>query len=119
MRRLAWLAGLAATASLLLPVPAQASTSVAMSNSRYQPAQVTIPAGETVVWTNNDSAGHTVTADDGSFDSNPSCGSLGGMCMMKGQNFSMTFKTPGSYPYYCRVHGGPGGRGMAGTVTVS
>jgi plastocyanin len=39
--------------------------------------------------------------------------------MMKGQTFSMTFKTPGSYPYYCRVHGGPGGRGMSGTVTVS
>jgi plastocyanin len=119
MRRTAWLAGLAATASLLLPVPAQASTAVAMQRSRYEPPQVSIPAGETVVWTNNDSVGHTVTADDGSFDSNPNCGSIGGTCMMKGETFQMTFSTPGTFPYYCRAHGGVGGRGMAGTVTVT
>jgi plastocyanin len=119
MRRGVALAGLVASASLLVPVPAHANAAVAISGSRYEPAQLTIPAGETVVWTNNDSAGHSVTADDGSFDSHPSCGSLAGTCMMKGQTFSMTFPTPGTYPYYCRVHGGPGGRGMAGTITVN
>ncbi len=119
MRRMAWLGGLMAAAALLLPVPAQASTSVAISGSRYDPAQVSIPAGETVVWTNNDSAGHSVTADDGSFDSNPSCGSLAGTCMAKGQTYQMSFPIAGTYPYYCRVHGGPGGRGMAGTITVT
>ena len=119
MRRSAWLAGLVAIASFLVPVPASAETAVSMAGNRYEPAQLSIPAGETVVWTNNDSAGHSVTADDGSFDSHPACGSLGGACMMKGQTFSMTFPTPGTYPYYCRAHGSPGGQGMAGTITVS
>ena len=119
MRRVAWLAGLAAGASLLVPVPARAETAVTLQGSRYEPAQLSVPAGETVVWTNNDASGHSVTADDGSFDSHPNCGGLGGVCMNRGEMFRMTFPAPGSFPYYCRVHGGPGGRGMAGTVTVT
>ncbi len=58
----------------------------------------------------NASFPHTVTADDGSFDS----GTLNG-----GQSFSYTFEQPGEYPYYCALHGAPGGVGMAGTVTVT
>jgi plastocyanin len=119
MRRRIWLASLVATASFLLPTPARAETAVAMQKSRFEPAQVSVPAGETVVWTNNDSVGHTVTADDGSFDSNPTCGSVGGACMTKGQTFQFTFSQPGKVAYYCRVHGGPGGRGMSGAVTVT
>ena len=51
-----------------------------------------------------------VTADDGSFDS----GLFG-----QGETFSHTFSTPGTYPYYCIPHGGPGGAGMAGVVVVT
>ncbi|MGH8972140.1 MAG: plastocyanin/azurin family copper-binding protein [Acidimicrobiia bacterium] len=119
MGRAAWLAGLAATTALLLPLPARAATAVALERSRFEPARVSVPAGETVVWTNNDSVGHTVTADDGSFDSHPSCGSIGGTCMTRGQTFQTTFSKPGTFPYHCRVHGGPGGRGMAGTIAVT
>lgn len=119
MGRTTWLTGLIATASLLIPVPARADTAVTLERSRFVPAQVSVPAGETVVWTNNDSVGHTVTADDGSFDSHPACGSIGGKCMLKGETFQFTFSQPGTVAYHCRVHGGPGGRGMAGTVTVS
>lgn len=36
-----------------------------------------------------------------------------------GASFSHTFTVAGSYPYYCRFHGGPGGQGMSGVVTVS
>ena len=119
MGRATWLTGLVATASFLLPTPARAETAVALQRSRFEPAQVSVPAGETVVWTNNDSVGHTVTADDGSFDSHPSCGSIGGACMTKGQTFQFTFSQPGTVAYHCRIHGGPGGKGMAGTVTVT
>ncbi len=114
-----WLPGLVAIACFLLPTPARAETAVALERSRFVPPQLTIPAGETVVWTNNDSTGHSVTADNGSFDSHPSCGSIGGACMTRGGTFQFTFSRPGTVAYHCRVHGGPGGRGMAGTVTVS
>src|SRR5438874_9039983 len=36
---------------------------------KFVPAEITVPAGSTVVWTNKDAAKHNVTADDGSFDS--------------------------------------------------
>ncbi len=71
--------------------------------------ELTITPGTTVVWENFDSAPHTVTADNGLFDS----GRLG-----KGDKFSFTFTEEGEYPYYCRFHGGAGGQGMAGKVIV-
>ncbi len=52
---------------------------------------------------------HTVTADDNSFDS----GNL-----TVGAQFTHTFTQPGRYPYYCQMHGGAGGFGMAGVIIV-
>lgn len=111
--------GLVAIACILLPVPARAESAVSLERSRFVPPQVSVPAGETVVWTNNDSVGHTVTADDGSFDSHPNCGSIGGACMIPAETFRFTFSQPGTVAYYCRVHGSAGGKGMAGSVTVT
>ncbi len=35
-------------------------------------------------------------------------------------SYELTFDTAGEYPYYCILHGsGPGGEGMAGTISVS
>lgn len=86
------------------------SIAVAMQRVAFEPTMLTIPAGSTVAWTNYDPFEHTVTADDGSFDS----GYLG-----QGQTFSLTFTQPGTYPYFCIPHGGPGGVGMAGVVVVT
>lgn len=83
--------------------------SVAAVDSAFEPVEVTVPAGTTVVWTNEGQLAHTVTADDEQFAS----GSLD-----PGATFELTFDTPGEYPYYCRFHGGPGGVGMAGTIIV-
>ena len=83
---------------------------VKLANFAFSPAQLTVKAGTTVVWTSEDSASHTVTADDGSFDSGT---------LHKGDSFSFTFTKPGEYAYYCRFHGGPGGAGMAGSVVVT
>jgi plastocyanin len=66
--------------------------------------------GDTVRWTNNSSVLHKVSADDGSFYSND---------ITSGQSYQWTFNTPGTYRYYCGYHGGPGGYGMSGTITVS
>jgi plastocyanin len=34
------------------------------------------------------------------------------------QKFVYQFRRPGVFPYHCHFHGGPGGKGMAGGVTV-
>jgi plastocyanin len=95
----------------------RAETAVTIQNSSYEPKDLVVLAGDTVVWTNNDTAGHTVTADDEAYDSHPQCGD-GGACLMKGDTFQQTFDKRGKYLYYCRLHGGPDGTDMAGTVTV-
>ncbi|MEO7294767.1 MAG: plastocyanin/azurin family copper-binding protein [Candidatus Limnocylindria bacterium] len=84
---------------------APADTSVRMAGSRFDPPTLTIAPGETVRWFNDDALPHTVSADDGAWDS----GNLA-----SGQGFERRFDKPGSYPYLCRYHSG-----MAGTVEVA
>ncbi|MGH2548381.1 MAG: cupredoxin domain-containing protein, partial [Thermomicrobiales bacterium] len=71
----------------------------------FNPGNIEVAAGTTVTWTNNDSAAHTVTADDGSFQSGR---------LEQGQTFSYTFETAGTFAYHCEYHSG-----MTATVTVS
>lgn len=73
--------------------PAAGGTAVTIANFAFSPAEVTIKAGETVTWTNNDGVAHTVTGAD--FDS----GSLA-----PGKTFSHTFPTAGSFDYKCTIH---------------
>jgi len=82
---------------------------VSMIGVSFSPKSVTLQPGDTVTWTNNSGLTHTVTADDGSFDS----GSVA-----PGQTFSHTFSTAGTVEYHCSFHGAAGGIGMAGTVVV-
>lgn len=70
---------------------------------------VTVNAGQPVCWTwSGTSFPHNVKADDDSFTSGPPSNS---------GNFQRTFNTPGTYGYYCQVHGSLTG-GMRGTITV-
>lgn len=62
----------------------------------YAPDPVRIRVGDSVVWDNRDSAGHTATADDDSFDT----GSIGG----GKQAEAILFETAGTFTYYCKVH---------------
>jgi plastocyanin len=66
---------------------------------------ITVPVGTTVIVRNEDSAGHTVTADDGSFDS----GRIDG-----GSTGEVTFTAAGTFTFHCEVH-----PGMTGTITVT
>ena len=70
----------------------------------YEPDPVTIEEGGKVTWINRDSAPHTATADDGSFDTET---------LEQGKLKSESFKEPGSYPYFCEIH-----PSMRGTVEV-
>jgi plastocyanin len=72
-----------------------AGTEVTIENFAFDPGTLTIEVGDTVTWTNNDSAPHTATADDDTFDS----GSLA-----QGDTFSHTFEEAGTFPYVCTFH---------------
>jgi plastocyanin len=106
--------------TVLSPGSAAASTEVRMARLQFTPKEVTVPVGDTVQWTHADgSKSHTVTADDGSFESSPTCSSPGAPgCMTEGSTFSHTFSGAGRFPYHCRIHGGPGGEAMSGVVVV-
>jgi plastocyanin len=78
---------------------------VSMKDIEFNPGTLTIKAGQTVTWVNDDSVGHDVTGDD--FES----GDAGGM--NGGDTYDHTFNKAGTYPYVCSVH-----PGMKGTVKV-
>ena len=70
------------------------------TNECYIPFKVTVHPKDKVVWSNDDTAAHTVTSGmpgtpDGIFDSS---------IFMAGTTFSHTFDTLGEYPYFCIVH---------------
>lgn len=75
---------------------------VYMKNSTFSPSLMTLTAGKPVAWINDDNLVHSVTADDGSFDSGD---------MQPGATFTRTFNMPGTFPYHCKYH-----KGMTGTV---
>ena len=81
--------------------------SVVISNFQFAPRSVTIKAGATITWTNQEGT-HTVTADDNSWES---------PTLNAGKTFSRQFTKPGTYPYHCSFHGSPGAD-MSGVVTV-
>lgn len=86
-----------------LPTPTEEGT-VVVANTSYSPPEITTPAGEEVTWTFSDGGlAHTVTADDGSFDSGRKT---------SGQ-FTQAFTEAGEVTYHCEVHAS-----MEGTVLV-
>lgn len=88
--------------------PSQAIAEVIMLNSAFEPRELTVKAPTTVVWTNQDSYAHTVTAGT---RGNPS--GLFDQDVNGGESFSFTFEEPGTYEYYCDIH-----PGMDGAVVV-
>ena len=88
-----------------------AAVSIDMVNFAYEPGDITVAAGTAVTWINKDDGPrHSATAADGSFDT----GLLDG-----GQEATIVLDTPGTYIYYCTLHGSPDGSGMAATITVT
>lgn len=97
------------TPNALLPMNPP-TAAVIMVNTSFQPQQIEVPVGTTVIWTNQDSVAHTVTS--GTRDNPTSLfdsGEIGA-----GATFSFTFTAPGTYPYHCTPH-----VGMDGTIVVT
>ncbi|MFI5178932.1 MAG: cupredoxin domain-containing protein [Vicinamibacterales bacterium] len=63
--------------------------------SGFTPTTLTVAAGTTVVFGNNDVTTHTSTADGGQWNSNN---------LNSGQTFSVKLDTPGTYNYHCTIH---------------
>jgi plastocyanin len=82
---------------------------VEIEDFKFNPQVLVIHVGTTVKFANKDEAQHTATSDTGVFDSG---------YLSKGKEYFFTFTEPGTYPYYCIPHGGPGGQGMAATIIV-
>jgi plastocyanin len=87
------------------PAPAPSSTTtVNIHDHTFDPAAINVAAGTTVTWTNNDTEAHTVTADDGLFDSG---------VLEPGQSYSTWLGGSGTVTYHCEIH-----PDMKGSVVV-
>lgn len=75
---------------------------------RFAPAAITVSAGATVTWTNDDHFTHSVQITSGGLPADPHV-------MEPGQSTTVTFATPGTYTYQCHLHP----QNMKGSVAVT
>ncbi len=86
--------------------PAPSGSAVTIRDFSFNPGTLTVKAGTTVTWTNQDGPTHRIISDDfTTFASSP---------LPTGASFTFTFVNPGSYPYHCSIH-----PSMKGTVVVT
>ncbi len=99
--------------SLVLAAVARGDQTINVGPSiAFTPSTVTVAPGETVTWMwlgSPHSSTSNATSGPEFWDSN---------VQFTGATFSHTFKTPGSYPFYCKVHSSPTGTTMNGVVNV-
>jgi plastocyanin len=86
------------------PEPETAAVTVRLKDDRFRPPRITIPAGTTVAWVNEEddaTVEHNVIARDYRWASDN---------FLPGEAYEHTFDTPGVYRYFCDLHGGMVGR---------
>ena len=85
--------------------PVENPVTVNIQDDAFDPATTSIAPGTTVTWVNNDDEAHTVTADDGLFDSGR---------LDPGDSYSVWFDGSGTVAYHCEPH-----PHMTGSIEVS
>jgi len=75
--------------------PAKEGAKVSIANFAFAPTEITIAAGESVTWTNDDGAPHGLEFDDNA---------PGTDLLLPGASFTRRFDRPGTYDYNCSVH---------------
>jgi plastocyanin len=101
--RLSRSAAIAAAAVLLLPWSSQGAAAarkptihrLTIDATAFTPELLTVRAGDTIVWTNNDPFPHTVTSEAGGFDSK---------VIAPGQSWRYKAVKKGEFPYACTLH---------------
>jgi plastocyanin len=81
------------------------SVAVEIKNFAFNPAEITVPAGGSVTWTNGDTVPHTATGLDRE--------ALQSGAIAPGESFTQTFDTAGTVEYFCEFH-----PNMKGSVVV-
>lgn len=76
-----------------------------IQNMAFNPSSITVTAGTTITWVNKDPITHTVTSDNGIFDSGN---------VSSGSSWPYTFPAAGTYTYHCKIH-----TYMTGSVVVN
>jgi plastocyanin len=77
------------------PAKAVQSATVDIKSFKYKPVTIAVKKGGRVKWTNSDSAAHTATADDRSFDT---------QTIDKGNSKMVAMTTAGTFAYHCDFH---------------
>ena len=86
-----------------VPAPSSAKTyTVNIQNFAFSPASISINVGDTIVWTNYDSAPHQIAGNG--LSSSP---------LSNGQSYSFKFSSAGTYSYHCAIH-----PSMTGSIIV-
>ena len=85
--------------------PAVHTNSVSVKNFAFAPSDITVVAGTTVTWTNEDGVAHDIFASSAGFKS---------PVLNQGDAATHTFSKPGTYHYICSIH-----PFMHGTVVVT
>lgn len=95
---------------------------VTIEGIAFEPGELTVSVGDTVVWTNQDDVDHTVTSGEAGDQGVPGVdegtpakpdGFFDDALARAGSTSSFTFDEAGTYPYFCRVHAS-----MKGVITV-
>jgi plastocyanin len=73
----------------------EAPAAITIDNFTFGPANLTVPAGTTVTWTNHDDIPHSVVATGKAFRS---------AALDTNDSYSFTFKTAGTFTYFCGLH---------------
>lgn len=68
---------------------------ITIDNFTFGPANLTVPAGTAVTWTNHDDIPHSIVATDKAFRS---------AALDTNESFTFTFKTAGTFAYFCGLH---------------
>jgi plastocyanin len=83
-------------ASVLFARADDPTSTVSIANFTFGPKTLTVKAGTTVTWTNNDDIVHGIASSNNAFKKS---GALD-----TDDSYSFTFTTPGTYQYFCYVH---------------
>jgi len=84
---------LIAAVAFLTGISSASTVQVGISNFQFQPSDVAIQKGDTVTWTNMDTVVHDVKFKD---SESPN--------LKKGDTYSRTFNSPGTFEYLCDIH---------------